>query len=291
LDVIAVVQAVALASVSLIGYADGPVVATVVPTVFPLVVVTIASGGVAAIAALTMTITMKVVADATDLVRATLNGITDEADAQRQSMERDLHDGAQQQFVAISMQFRTLAKLLTSNPAQAEHLTAKLVAQLSSARDDLVALANGASMPHLAQGRLGDAMRAAASVSGHTVRVSTDDVDGLDPTVAAAAYYCCHEALQNSLKHGGASVEVDIRLRADESYVHFEVVDSGVGFDPATMEPGRGFRSLSNRVSALGGEFNVTSKLGEGTALRGTLPQSVTSRSALVVEKRSTPSR
>jgi signal transduction histidine kinase len=276
LDVIAVVQAIALTSVSLIGYADRPLVATVVPTVFPLIVVTIASAGVAAMVALTMTITTKVVADASHLVRVTLNGITDEADTQRQSMERDLHDGAQQQFVAISMQFRTLAKLLSAHPSQADELAEKLLSQLASARDDLVALANGASTPHLADGRLGDAIRAAASVSGHTVRVSADGVDQLDPDVAAAAYYCCHEALQNALKHGGASVEVDIRLRSDESYVHFEVSDNGVGFDPESIPPGRGFRSLSNRVSAVDGTFLVTSKLGEGTAVRGALPQSAT---------------
>ncbi len=284
LDVIAVIQAVALTVVALIGYADRPIIATVVPSVFPLVVGTIASGAVATMVALTMTITMKVVDDASQLVRATLNGITDEADARRQSMERDLHDGAQQQFVAISMQFRRLAKLLTSNRTQAEELAAKLMTQLASARDDLVALANGATMPHLAQGRLGEAMRAAASVSGHTVRVVADGVDQLDPDLAAAAYYCCHEALQNAVKHGGSTVEVHIRLRADQSYVHFEVVDNGVGFDTESIEPGRGFTSLSNRLLAFGGAFNVTSKLGEGTAVRGTVPQSVSRRSVVEVE-------
>jgi signal transduction histidine kinase len=280
LDVIAFVQTLTLTAVAIVGYVDRPVLSVGGPRFFPIMVVPIVSAVIAVLVASTMTNTNRVVSEATEAVRSTLTETINRADVERQSMERDLHDGAQQQFVAISMQFRSLAKLLTIKPERAYEVAAELDHQLCVSRNALVALATGNALPDLALGRLGAAMRTAAVVSGQNVEVLCDGVDQLDPDVATAAYYCCHEALQNAIKHGGPTVKVIVRLSVDGSVVRFEVIDNGIGFDPDVVQPGRGFQSLEARITALGGSVSVVSRVGEGTAVRGTLSHSLTSRSA-----------
>ena len=106
-------------------------------------------------------------------------------------------------------------------------------------------------------------------------RSPTDvDANGLGrypPEVEAAVYFCALEALQNVAKYAGASRAV-VRLAEREGHLAFEVEDDGVGYDTATVSYGTGLQGMADRLAALGGELEVRSEPGRGTAVIGLVP-------------------
>src|SRR6187402_1443585 len=113
------------------------------------------------------------------------------------------------------------------------------------------------------------------SVAAHSalpVTVETVGFGRYAPRIERGIYYCCMEALQNAVKHAGPTAIVRIRLVGEPKHISFSVDDSGVGFDPARVEPGIGLVSLADRVDVLGGNLTIDSYPGLGTRIHGEVP-------------------
>ncbi|WP_131803517.1 MULTISPECIES: sensor histidine kinase [Pseudofrankia] len=213
---------------------------------------------------------------------------------ERRRLERDIHDGAQQQLVAMTVTIRQAEEQLaalagTTGDASADEAggggTATELARAALRRcqddvdrciDDLRELARGIYPPVLAARGLPTALRARARRAPLDVRVeSAPELDGrrFATPVEIAAYFACLEALQNAAKHArGASVFV--RLALDGDSLCFTVTDDGPGFDPADARSraGTGLLGMADRVGAAGGTLTVETAPGRGTTVRGRLP-------------------
>jgi signal transduction histidine kinase len=199
-------------------------------------------------------------------VRASRARIVEAGLAERRRLERDLHDGAQQRLLALTMQLGAV------RTAVGDDRTRSLV---DSARDDLrhaVAelrdLARGLHPAVLSQAGLGPALESVAERL--PVPVTLDVPAGrFEPTVESAAYFLACEAMTNAAKHADASsVRVCVRAVSDRLLV--EVLDDGVG--GASASPGGGLAGLQDRVAALGGTLTVDSPPGRGTRITASIP-------------------
>jgi len=194
--------------------------------------------------------------------------IVEAADAARRRIERDLHDGAQQQLVSLSLQLRVLKARLHSEP-ELQVLVDQLSGQLAQALEELRELARGIHPAVLTDHGLGPAIAAlSARVPIHVdSQLATDE--RLPAPVEAAAYFVVAEALTNVVKYAEASrAVVDIRRRNNDIWV--TVSDDGVG--GAAIGAGSGLRGLQDRVAAVGGTLTVASAPGRGTRLTARLP-------------------
>jgi signal transduction histidine kinase len=278
LDLIAVLQALALSAVTTIGYLNAPLIERVVPTLVPMLAVPLGAGAAAALIGVTLIATVRTVTNASAEVVAALGKIVHAADAQRQSIERDLHDGAQQLFVAISLQFRALVKLVQTDPVRASKVVDTTESLLAQARVGLINVARGALVPELDEGRLADALRrsiGSLDSMDHDVKLRTSGVDAVNPELATAVYFCCNEALQNAMKHGadgGRRLMVIVSVRSEGEWVSFSVSDNGVGFDTDSSGDGQGLPSIAARISELQGDLSVISSPGGGTVVAGAVP-------------------
>ncbi len=189
-------------------------------------------------------------------------------DEERRRLERDLHDGAQQQLVALKV------KLSLAERVADEEKVKAFLSQLQHEADDTLQtlrdLARGIYPPLLADKGLSVALTAQANKSPLDVSVE-GDVGRYSQEVEAAVYFCCLEALQNIAKYAG-KCEVVITLAATDRTLSFEVRDNGAGFETTGAVRGHGLENMSDRMDALGGEVTITSKVGEGTTVRGTAP-------------------
>ncbi len=281
LDLIAMLQAVSLAALTVIGYLNTPIIERMVSPVVPFIAVSVGAGAAAALISVTLIATVRTVTDASAEAVAALGNIVHAADRQRQSIERDLHDGAQQLFVAISLQFRSLVKAVMVDRDRALRVIDTTESLLREARVGLINVARGALVPELDEGRLAEALRRGIGSLGagdleHEVKLSVSGVDAVSPELATAVYFCCHEALQNAMKHGGSrKLMVVVSVRREGDWVSFSVSDNGVGFDAdqsGGSGGGNGLPSISARVAELQGELSVVSVPGGGTVVAGAVP-------------------
>ncbi|GIJ59191.1 sensor histidine kinase [Virgisporangium aurantiacum] len=187
---------------------------------------------------------------------------------ERQRLERDLHDGAQQRLIALSLDLGVLERQLGSDPAARAALT-QAKREIALSLDELRDVARGLHPAVLSGHGLAVALESLAARAAVPVRL-TVRLDGrLAETVEVAAYYVVCESLANIGKHAQAtrcSVDVD---RGDGRLV-VEVVDDGVG--GADTERGTGLRGLADRVEALGGQLRVWTPRGRGTRVRAEIP-------------------
>jgi len=205
-------------------------------------------------------------------VRASRARIVEAADAERRRVERNLHDGAQQRLVALSLALRRARATLPADaaPEMASSLDAA-TAQLKAALAELRELARGIHPAILTEAGLGPALRALARESPIPVTLELalpEDAD-VPEAVAAAAYFVAAEALTNVAKYAEAK-SIEIRVGADGDALRIAISDDGRGgADPAA---GSGLRGLSDRAAALGGRLDVDSPIGAGTRVVGWLP-------------------
>jgi signal transduction histidine kinase len=186
-------------------------------------------------------------------------------DAARRRIQRDLHDGAQQRLVALTLRLRAAAH---EHPGAAPELTAVADA-IESIHAELQELSRGLHPAVLTLGGLEAALRQAAGRSAVPVTLELA-LDGPPPdTVAIAAYYVTCEALTNVAKYGEASA-VELSARTDGDALVLRVRDDGVGGADPTR--GSGLIGLQDRVEALGGTLTVDSPPGAGTTLTARLP-------------------
>jgi len=202
-----------------------------------------------------------------DELRAARRRIIEAADAARARLTRDLHDGAQQQFVSAVMTLQLAERQPDADAAA--RLRATALEQTRAGIADLRDLAAGIHPGILSDRGLGPAVAALASRVPLVVTVA-DELDGRLPApVEASLYFFVTEALTNVVKHAGASAAA-VRLAADGDRLVVEVTDDGVG--GAGADGGTGLAGLSDRIAALDGELTVTSPPGRGTALHAALP-------------------
>jgi PAS domain S-box-containing protein len=191
------------------------------------------------------------------------------ADDARRRIERDLHDGAQQSLVAVALTLRLAERRLEA--AQLDpSLVAGARAELEAALDELRELARGIHPAILTDRGLAEALRALATRAPLPVELECDLGERLDPAVEAALYYAASEALTNAARHARAT-RVAVRLHASGPTVALEVEDDGVG--GAAAGAGSGLRGLDDRLSAVGGAFEIESVAGRGTRLRAHAPR------------------
>jgi signal transduction histidine kinase len=205
-----------------------------------------------------------------DEVQASRARIVEASDAERRRVERNLHDGAQQRLVALSLALRRARAEL---PADAgPELTATLEVasdQLRTALAELRELARGIHPAILTEAGLGAALRALARESPVPATVRVELSGEPPPTIAAAAYFVASEALTNVAKYAGAT-GVELSAEVADGRLRIEVADDGRG--GADPQAGTGLRGLADRVAALGGRLEVRSPAGGGTRVVAIVP-------------------
>jgi signal transduction histidine kinase len=206
-----------------------------------------------------------------DDLRASRRRIVAAQDARAKTLERNIHDGAQQQLVALAVKLRLLEQTIDRDPAQARAMAAQLGSAANAALEDLRDLARGIYPPVLADKGLGAALEAQARKAAMPVTVNADGIERFGANVESAVYFSCLEALQNAAKYSDART-VSVRLTNGAGELRFEVRDDGRGFDPSTTGYGTGLTGIADRLAALGGELVVTSAPGDGCAVAGRVP-------------------
>ncbi|MDP9257539.1 MAG: sensor histidine kinase, partial [Actinomycetota bacterium] len=194
--------------------------------------------------------------------------IVEAQDHARRRIERDLHDGAQQQLVSLSLDLRLLKSKLNGNEAAAASVDA-LSEKLATALAELRELARGIHPVILTERGLVPAVAALAQRAPLPVEANISIHDRLTPAIESAAYFVVAEALTNVAKYAQAeNVIVDLRRQGDEVTVLVE--DDGVG--GADIETGTGLRGLVDRLSALDGTLELRTPAGGGTRLIARIP-------------------
>jgi signal transduction histidine kinase len=192
-------------------------------------------------------------------------------DERAKALERNLHDGAQQQLVALAVKQRLAETLVDRDPAKAKAMLADIQTETQEALETLRDLARGIYPPLLADKGLAAALDAQARKGAVPVQVAADGVGRYPQELEAVAYFCCLEALQNVAKYANASRAV-VRLSEDGGRLLFEVEDDGSGFDPDATRHGSGLQGMADRLDAVRGSLEVRSAPGHGTTVVGRLP-------------------
>jgi signal transduction histidine kinase len=204
-------------------------------------------------------------------LRASRQRIVAAQDAERRRLERNIHDGAQQNLVALTVKLRLATNLAKRDPERARVSVKELEAESDQALETLRALASGIYPPLLREHGLAAAVRAEAEKMPVRATVRADHLDRYAPDVEAAVYFVCLEALQNVTKHARASrVEIDIHSVSGE--LLFEVIDDGAGFDVAKDARGSGLRNMIDRIEGIAGRLQIRSAARQGTTVTGTVP-------------------
>jgi PAS domain S-box-containing protein len=191
------------------------------------------------------------------------------ADQERQRLERNLHDGAQQRLVSVSLTVRLAQARLDADPGAASELLQAASDELSTALEELRELARGIHPAVLTDRGLGPALESLVTRTPVPVDVEAPLDERLPEPVEAAAYYVVSEALANVAKYANAS-QAAVRVSRSDGFAIVEVEDDGVGgADPSR---GSGLRGLADRVEALAGRLAVDSEPGRGTRIRAEIP-------------------
>ena len=198
--------------------------------------------------------------------------LVESADAERRRLERDLHDGVQQDLVGLRIKLELAAAAIREDPGEGERLVGAVGRQMDEVLQTLRAFARGIYPAVLHERGLPDALRSAARNSPAHVAVRAIDVGRYREDVEVAIYFCCLEALQNVAKHAGPDVHVTVRLWQRGPMIHFEVRDFGRGFQPASAGGGSGLSNMRDRIEAIGGHLAISSAPGLGTTVKGRLP-------------------
>ena len=206
-----------------------------------------------------------------DELRGSRERLVDLQDAERRLLERDIHDGAQQHLVALAVNLRLAQTLAQRSPDRADAILAGQEHAAADAVDTLVHLSRGIYPRLLADRGLAPALRQAVINSPVRVEVIPHGVGRLSPTVEAAAYFCCLEAVQNAAKHSGAAL-IRVELKDEAGSLECVVADDGAGFDARTRTAGTGLKNMRDRAEAVAGTLTIQSTPGDGTRVVALLP-------------------
>jgi signal transduction histidine kinase len=204
-------------------------------------------------------------------LRASRQRIVTAQDARARKLERDIHDGAQQQLVALSVKVGLTEQLLSRDPEKAQAILVELKTDVTDALATLRDLARGIYPPLLADKGLRTALESQAQRAPVATTVEAEDIGRFSPEIEAAVYFCALEALQNVAKYANARGAF-IRLAAPNGHLTFQVRDDGAGFDPDSAGRGTGLQGMADRLEALGGSLEIRSVIGAGTTVSGRIP-------------------
>ena len=204
-----------------------------------------------------------------ELVRASRDRVVEAGDEERRRLERDLHDGAQQRLVWLSLLLGMAdEEVATGNEAEGRRLLEEAKVETEGALVELRSLARGIHPAILTNAGLGPAVRSLVNRSKIPVHVDVRTDRRFAPTIEATAYFVIAEALTNSVKHANGSQAVVSIATLDDQLI-IDVTDDGVGgADP----DGSGLRGLSDRVAAAGGSIGIESPPRSGTRVHLELP-------------------
>jgi signal transduction histidine kinase len=194
------------------------------------------------------------------------------ADSERRRIERALHDGVQQDLIALAVRLQLARRLVVPEPQSAVRLLDAIGRDVREALDRVRTLADGIYPSMLAAAGLPDALRAAGSAAGVPVSVDASGLGRLLPDVEATVYFCCRAALENVAAHAGPGCTTTIRIRRDGETLQVAVADDGAGFDPAVCTSGSGLTSMRDRIEAVGGVMAIESEPAHGTRIAASLP-------------------
>jgi signal transduction histidine kinase len=206
-------------------------------------------------------------------LRASRQRLVAAQDAERRRLERNIHDGAQQEMVALAVQLRLAEQIASKKAPDMAELLARIKVATQEALDNLRDLARGIYPPLLADRGLAAALESQARKSPVPVEVQPNGIGRYPQEAEAAAYFCVLEALQNIAKYANATGAV-VGLSEDNGRLTFSVSDDGQGFDVETQARGSGLQNMADRLEALGGTLEIHSAPGEGTSVTGRIPVS-----------------
>jgi signal transduction histidine kinase len=204
-------------------------------------------------------------------IRASRQRLVAAQDSERRRIERNIHDGAQQQLVALAIKLSITESMIGTDTESERELLAEMRSEAAGAVEDLRDLARGIYPPLLAGEGLVAALEAQARKAPVPTSVTAGGVGRYPQEVEAAVYFCVLEALQNVAKYAGAS-RAEVRLAGSGGDLRFEVTDDGAGFDPGSRAYGTGLQGMADRLHAHGGSIDVRSAPGAGTTIAGRLP-------------------
>lgn len=197
-------------------------------------------------------------------LRASRARLVQAADADRRRLERDLHEGVQQDLIALAVNLQLASRLADTDPAAAKALLAEMRRDVQQALDETARLAQRIYPPLLETGGLAAALRSAAAGAGIRVTLDVPAAATYPPEVVGAIYWSCRDALE----HAGAGSRATVTVREEEGgAVAFEVVEDGSG-------SAAGLERLRDRVEALGGRLTIRVEPGRGARVSGSLPLS-----------------
>jgi signal transduction histidine kinase len=206
--------------------------------------------------------------DAHEQLASSRARIVEAGDAERRRLERNLHDGAQQRLVALSLNLRLAARACRDDPEALDAFD-RAGEELAQALEELRELARGIHPAVLSDRGLEPAIEALVARTPLPVQIDVGLAERLPEPVEAAAYYVVAEAVTNAAKHAQAE-EVRVRIARSDGMACIEVADDGVGGAGTTS--GSGLRGLADRVEALGGRLRIESPAGEGTTVLAEIP-------------------
>ena len=201
-----------------------------------------------------------------DELRASRTRLVLAADADRRRIERELHDGAQQDLVALAVKLQQARAMVDSDSAAAGVLVDEMRGDVQESLDRLRALAQRIHPPQLDAGGLPAALRSAAASAGIRSRIDVG-ANGVYPQEVAATVYLCIVAAFERLVTGTTAA---VGLREENGTLAFEIVAEDAGVDPA--DANLNLAAMRDRVEALGGRLTITAVPGGGMRIAGSLP-------------------
>jgi signal transduction histidine kinase len=206
-------------------------------------------------------------------LRASRQRLVAAQDEERRKIERNLHDGAQQQLVALTVQLKLARGLVERDPAKVSAMLDSIQGSATDALDDLRDLARGIYPPLLADQGLPAALEAQARKAAVPTTVRAEAIGRYAQDVEAAVYFCALEALNNVAKYAEAT-RATVTLSQQNGRLTFSVDDDGRGFDPNATGRGTGLQGMADRLAAIGGELAIETSPGVGTTVLGRIPTS-----------------
>jgi signal transduction histidine kinase len=204
-------------------------------------------------------------------LRASRQRLVVAQDDERRKLERNLHDGTEQQLVALAVKLRLAESLAERDPSATKTMLMDLRTETGEALESLRDLARGIYPSQLADKGLAAALESEARKGPVPTEVRSEGIGRYPPDVESAVYFCALQALNNVAKHAGAT-RVEVRLAEADGELTFEVSDDGDGFDPAQISYGTGLQAMADRLDAIGGTLKVHSQPGRGAQVTGRVP-------------------
>jgi signal transduction histidine kinase len=206
-----------------------------------------------------------------DELQASRQRLVSAQDTERRRLERNLHDGAQQNLVALKLKIALMKNLATTDPLRAQAALDELTGDANEAIETLRELARGLYPPILAQDGLVAAVEAQARRTPVPVEVVGGPLPRYSQEMEAGVYFCVLEALQNIVKHANAT-KATVSIEQRDGRLIFSVTDDGRGLDPARARSGSGMQNMRDRIEVLGGGLQVESPTEGGTRVTGSIP-------------------